>query len=229
MNFVDTLHRMYKPFLILLSIIAPSVWAADSWELKIHGHHRYVFGDVILQGFVELPWEVSVNFTVDQGRFVAGSGLAQWKGGAKKGSHPPQWFSCELLEGSYLDPNLKLLEMPRVRFSRFPIAGDLDQGLLTIRPGYEVPGNYLAIRYGCETRDPGAVEWFLFASRSKNEEGKRQDAEISEKGNYRSAVIREVKVLPPNDVISLPLQDGWSFQQGHQDADYFAIYELKRH
>jgi len=229
LNFVDTLHRMYKPFLILLSIIAPSVWAADSWELKIHGHHRYVFGDVILQGFVELPWEVSVNFTVDQGRFVAGSGLAQWKGGAKKGSHPPQWFSCELLEGSYLDPNLKLLEMPRVRFSRFPIAGDLDQGLLTIRPGYEVPGNYLAIRYGCETRDPGAVEWFLFASRSKNEEGKRQDAEISEKGNYRSAVIREVKVLPPNDVISLPLQDGWSFQQGHQDADYFAVYELKRH
>lgn len=229
MNFVDTLHRMYKPFLILLSIIAPSVWAADSWELKIHGHHRYVFGDVILQGFVELPWEVSVNFTVDQGRFVGGSGLAQWKGGAKKGSHPPQWFSCELLEGSYLDPNLKLLEMPRVRFSRFPIAGDLDQGLLTIRPGYEVPGNYLAIRYGCETRDPGAVEWFLFASRSKNEEGKRQDAEISEKGNYRSAVIREVKVLPPNDVISLPLQDGWSFQQGHQDADYFAVYELKRH
>jgi len=220
---------MYKPFLILLSIIAPSVWAADSWELKIHGHHRYVFGDVILHGFVELPWEVSVNFTVDQGRFVAGSGLAQWKGGAKKGSHPPQWFSCELLEGSYLDPNLKLLEMPRVRFSRFPIAGDLDQGLLTIRPGYEVPGNYLAIRYGCETRDPGAVEWFLFASRSKNEEGKRQDAEISEKGNYRSAVIREVKVLPPNDVISLPLQDGWSFQQGHQDADYFAVYELKRH
>jgi len=229
LNFVDTLHRMYKPFLILLSIIAPSVWAADSWELKIHGHHRYVFGDVILQGFVELPWEVSVNFTVDQGRFVGGSGLAQWKGGAKKGSHPPQWFSCELLEGSYLDPNLKLLEMPRVRFSRFPIAGDLDQGLLTIRPGYEVPGNYLAIRYGCETRDPGAVEWFLFASRSKNEEGKRQDAEISEKGNYRSAVIREVKVLPPNDVISLPLQDGWSFQQGHQDADYFAVYELKRH
>jgi len=229
LNFVDTLHRMYKPFLILLSIIAPSVWAADSWELKIHGHHRYVFGDVILQGFVELPWEVSVNFTVDQGRFVAGSGLAQWKGGAKKGSHPPQWFSCELLEGSYLDPNLKLLEMPRVRFSRFPIAGDLDQGLLTIRPGYEVPGNYLAIRYGCETRDPGAVEWFLFASRSKNEEGKRQDAEINEQGDYRSAVIREVKVLPPNDVISLPLQDGWSFQQGHQDADYFAIYELKRH
>jgi len=213
----------------LLSIIAPSVWAADSWELKIHGHHRYVFGDVILQGFVELPWEVSVNFTVDQGRFVAGSGLAQWKGGAKKGSHPPQWFSCELLEGSYLDPNLKLLEMPRVRFSRFPIAGDLDQGLLTIRPGYEVPGNYLAIRYGCETRDPGAVEWFLFASRSKNEEGKRQDAEINEQGDYRSAVIREVKVLPPNDVISLPLQDGWSFQQGHQDADYFAVYELKRH
>jgi len=220
---------MYKPFLILLSIIAPSVWAADSWELKIHGHHRYVFGDVILQGFVELPWEVSVNFTVDQGRFVAGSGLAQWKGGAKKGSHPPQWFSCELLEGSYLDPNLKLLEMPRVRFSRFPIAGDLDQGLLTIRPGYEVPGNYLAIRYGCETRDPGAVEWFLFASRSKNEEGKRQDAELNEQGDYRSAVIREVKVLPPNDVISLPLQDGWSFQQGHQDADYFAVYELKRH
>jgi len=213
---------------VFLMLCAPATWAAESWELKIHGHHRYVFGDVILQGYVQLPWEVSVSFTVDQGEFVAGSGLAQWKGGATKGSHPPQWFNCELLEGSYLDPNLKLLEMPRVRFSRFPIAGTIEQGQLTIRPGYEVPGNYLAIRYGCETRDPGAVEWFLFASRSKNEEGKRQDAEINEQGDYRSAVIREVKVLPPNDVVSMPLQDGWSFQQGHQEADYFATYQLKR-
>jgi hypothetical protein len=209
-------------------LCAPAIWAAESWELKIHGHHRYVFGDVILQGYVQLPWEVSVSFTVDQGQFVAGSGLAKWKGGATKGSHPPQWFNCELLEGSYLDPNLKLLEMPRVRFSRFPVAGAIEQGQLTIRPGYEVPGNYLAIRYGCETRDPGAIEWFLFASRSKNEEGKRQDAEINEQGDYRSAVIREVKVLPPNDVVSMPLQDGWSFQQGHQEADYFATYQLKR-
>ncbi len=209
-------------------LCAPAAWAAESWELKIHGHHRYVFGDVILQGYVQLPWEVSVTFTVDQGQFVAGSGLAQWKGSASMGSHPPQWFNCELLEGSYLDPNLKLLEMPRVRFSRFPIAGVIEQGQLTIRPGYEVPGNYLAIRYGCETRDPGAVEWFLFASRSKNEEGKRQDAEINEQGDYRSAVIREVKVLPPNDVVSMPLQDGWSFQQGHQEADYFATYQLTR-
>ena len=209
-------------------LCAPATWAVESWELKIHGHHRYVFGDVILQGYVQLPWEVSISFTVDQGKFVAGSGLAQWQGGATNGSHPPQWFNCELLEGSYLDPNLKLLEMPRVRFSRFPIAGTIEQGQLTIRPGYEVPGNYLAIRYGCETRDPGAVEWFLFASRSKNEEGKRQDAEINEQGEYRSAVIREVKVLPPNDVVSMPLQDGWSFQQGHQEADYFATYQLKR-
>jgi hypothetical protein len=68
----------------------------------------------------------------------------------------------------------------------------------------------------------------LFASRSKNEEGKRQDAEINEQGDYRSAVIREVKVLPPNDVVSMPLQDGWSFQQGHQEADYFATYQLTR-
>ena len=209
-------------------LCAPATWAVESWELKIHGHHRYVFGDVILQGYVQLPWEVSISFTVDQGKFVAGSGLAQWQGGATNGSHPPQWFNCELLEGSYLDPNLKLLEMPRVRFSRFPIAGTIEQGQLTISPGYEVPGNYLAIRYGCETRDPGAVEWFLFASRSKNEEGKRQDAEINEQGEYRSAVIREVKVLPPNDVVSMPLQDGWSFQQGHQEADYFATYQLKR-
>ena len=209
-------------------LCAPAAWAAESWELKIHGHHRYVFGDVILQGYVQLPWEVSVTFTVDQGQFVAGSGLAQWKGSASMGSHPPQWFNCELLEGSYLDPNLKLLEMPRVRFSRFPIAGTIEQDQLTIRPGYEVPGNYLAIRYGCETRDPGAVEWFLFASRSKNEEGKRQDAELNEQGDYRSAVIREVKVLPPNDVVSMPLQDGWSFQQGHQEADYFATYQLTR-
>jgi len=198
------------------------------WRLTIDGYHRFVFGDRVLHGYVQIPWQVELTFSIVEGRFAGGSGAARWLDRVSNGSRPAGWIDCHLLTGSYLDANLKLRQMPRVRFAQFPLAGALQDGTLQLKPGYSPPGNYLAIRFGCDTQQEGAGNWFFFAQRARNEEGKRQDAETREQGKVREARVNEVKALPPLEGLSLPLQDGWFFQQGQEGADYFARFLLQR-
>ena len=212
-----------------LPLAAPAAQQADGdWRLQIEGHHRFVFGDQVLHGYVQIPWEVVLDFSISNGEFRSGVGSARWLDKTVTGSLPPQWIECRLQPGSYLDRNLKMREMPRVRFAKFPLAGALEKGQLQIQPGYQPPGNYLAISYGCDTRNPTASEWFIFATRARDEEGKRQDAETRVAGEHRSVAVREVKSLPPQNGLSLPLQAGWFFQQGSEESEYFAQYRLQR-
>ena len=221
---------LVRAVLCLLSGLSSATDTADDgdWRLTIDGHHRFVFGDQVLQGYVQIPWRVDLEFSIVDGRFAGGSGAARWVDRVSSGSRPVDWFACRLLTGSYLDANLKLREMPRVRFARFPLAGALRDGTVELKPGYSLPGNYLAVRYGCETQREGAGNWFVFATRARNEEGKRQDAKTREQGNAREARVNEVKALPPLEGLSLPLRDGWFFHQGHEEADYFARFQLRR-
>jgi len=214
--------------LILWSGVSSVLAAEHEWRLTIDGHHRFVFGDRVLHGYVQIPWQVIIDFTTSDGSFVAGAGSARWLDKVSSGSRPQGWIECHLEEGSYLDAGLHMQRMPRVRFAKFPVVGALEDGVLRIAPGYAPPGNYLAIRFGCQSDAPAAHNWFVFATRSRNEEGKRQDAETREQEPHREAVIREVKALPPEGELTLPLQDGWFFQQGKADSDYYAEYRLQR-
>lgn len=215
--------------LLLLWLLPPGLGlAADQWKLTIDGHHRFVFGEPVLNGYVQIPWHVELNFSVEQGRFLSGSGTAGWVNRVSSASVPQDWIACELLAGSYLDAGLNLREMPRLRFSGFPLAGRLEQGVLYLRPGYDQPGNYLAVRYGCRSEQAGAGNWFTFAARARDELGLRQDAQTREAGDQREAWISEVKMIPPSDELVLPLQDGWYFQQGREDSNYFARYRLSK-
>lgn len=214
---------------ILLLLLLPSVgMAADHWKLTIDGHHRFVFGEPVLNGYVQIPWHVELKFSIDQGRFVSGAGSARWVDRVSSGGVPQGWFSCELLSGSYLDASLHLREMPRLRFSGFPLAGKVEQGILYLRAGYEQPGNYLAVRYGCHTDQPGAGNWFTFAARAHDELGLRQDAQTRESAGRREALISEVKIIPPSDALTLPLQEGWYFQQGGEESNFYARYRLSK-
>lgn len=217
-----------RSLILLLSALWLSPAVAGQWRLTIEGHHRFVFGERPLHGYVQIPWEVQIEFRVQQGEFSAGVGSARWLERVTTGGRPDGWIDCHLEPGSFLDAGLHLQQMPRVRLARFPVAGALEGDSLQLVPGYEPPGNFLAIQYSCTTDRPAAEEWFTFAQRARNEEGKRQGAETSERNGRRSAMVREVKTLPPGGPLTLPLQDGWYFREGTPDAVYFAQYRLQR-
>jgi len=198
------------------------------WRLLIEGHQAFVFGEPSLGGGIRFTWKVVIDFQVQQGRYLIGSGSARWLGPPEPLSWPDGWFRCSQVEGTYLDSSLALHETPRLRFSAFPVAGRLQDGRVRLQPGYTSPGNYLAVTYECSTDNALAENWFAFAERGKQVLGKRQDAETRHDRNFRSARVREVASLPPASELELPLQDGWSFARGSDDGASSARYVLRR-
>lgn len=211
--------------------VSPHALAAGgdgSWRLQIEGHQTFLFGEPGFGGGVRIPWEVVIEFDVRQGWYGIGSGSARWLDRATAVSRPAGWFDCRQVEGSYLDSNLAMHQTPRVRFAGFPVAGEVHDGRVTLQPGYEPPGNYLAVTYRCETVNPLADNWFPFAERGKQVFGKRQDAETRHDGERRSARVKEVASLPPEGALDLPLVDGWHFVQGDATADRQVRFTLTR-
>lgn len=199
-----------------------------TWRLEIAGHQTFLFGEPTLGGGIRIPWGVVIDFDVSAGRFGVGSGTARWLDRVAAVSRPAGWFDCAQVQGSYLDSNLALHETPRVRFAAFPVAGGLRDGRIELRPGYQPPGNYLAVTYRCETQKPGADNWFALAERGKQVLGKRQDVETRRSGDTQTARVREVAALPPEGTLDLPLLDGWSFAQGDATSDRLVRYSLRR-
>jgi len=207
----------------------PPLQASDGqWQLQISGHNSYLFGERDLGGGLRIPWEVVIEFTVRDGEYRAGSGRARWVDEVEPLSYPDAWFSCSQVEGTYLDSNLHLHDTPRVRFPVFPVSGEVSGGLVQLQPGYEPPGNYLAITFACETGNPLADAWFALAERGKQVMGKRQDAEKQRDGDRQRARVREVAALQPEVRIEIPLQPGWSFAQGMRDDLHSVVYRLQR-
>jgi len=217
----------------LLSCLPALAWpgagALDGrWELRITGHNSYLFGEPGLGGGLRIPWEVVIQFQVEGGEYQLGSGSARWLDAMKTLSQPPGWFDCRPVEGTYLDSNLVLHETPRVRFAGFPVAGEVLDGRIVLRAGYQEPGNYLAVTYECVTDSPRAYNWFALAERGKQILGKRQDAEKQAAGDHQQVRVREVASLPPEGGLELPLQEGWSFTQGGEDDTSLIRYRLFR-
>lgn len=216
---------------LIASAVTPQAIAAEvdgRWRLTISGHNTYYFGEPQLGGGLRIPWEVDIGFRVSAGGYEIGNGRARIIGEPVAISHPPGWVQCEKVHGSYLDSSLTLHETPRIRFAAFPVAGDVSDGYVELRPAYRPPGNYLAVTYECTLRDSRASHWFALAERGKQVLGKRQDAEKRVDGELLSARVREVVVLPPEASLTLPLIDGWRFTRGSSDDERHAVYRLAR-
>jgi hypothetical protein len=214
----------------LLLAGAPGAGIADEtvWRLTLAGHHTYFFGDRNYGGGLRIPWEVVIEFGVVDGGFGYGHGRARWIDDIRSVSGPADWFDCRKVNGTYLDRNLNLHETPRVRLAAFPVAGAVHRDRVRLKPGYEPPGNYLAVTYECDTDNPAADSWFGLAERGKQVHGKRQDIETRREGAYQWVRVREVESLPPDGEIELPLVDGWVFEQGNETGRWRVVMRLDR-
>jgi hypothetical protein len=211
-----------------LAIPAMASTTDGQWELRIEGHQMFLYGERSFGGGIRIPWEVAIVFDVTGGVFGVGSGTARWIDDVRATSEPDGWFDCRQIDGSYLDRNLQIHTTPRVRFAAFPVAGRLDGDRVTLQPGYEPPGNYLAVTYRCETVQAVADNWYGLAERAKQVHGKRQDVEFRRSEGRQQVHIREVATLPPEHQIDLPLVDGWSFSEGGEDSERRVHYRLRR-
>jgi hypothetical protein len=213
-------------------LLAGNVFAAaaidGAWRLNIQGHNTYLYGEPQLGGGLRIPWEVDIRFRVADATFVLGNGQASIAGPAIPVSNPPGWIECRMVKGSYLDSSLTLHEMPRIRFARFPVAGETSDGQVFLRPGYTPPGNYLAVTYECQMQDTAGTRWFDLAERGKQVMGKRQDPEKRVDGDRLHVRVREVMGVPPEQALTLPLVDGWEFSTGLPDEPHWVRYRLIR-
>jgi hypothetical protein len=198
------------------------------WRLTISGHMTFVYGDRILAGGLRIRWETVIDFSVGDGQYRLGQGRSRWMPPAESYSKPPGWFRCELTDGTYLDRSLSLQDTPWVRYQAFPVAGAVDDGQIVLRADLDATGNYLALTYRCESRNPAAEDWFAFASRGRQEQGRRQDAVRQVEGDYRSVQIREVGPLPPAGTLTMPLRAGWFLTIGGDDELDAVTYRLER-
>jgi hypothetical protein len=215
--------------LVGTAVAAAAPGGADGrWRLVISGHNTFVYGDQILAAGLRIPWEVVIDFSIADGQYRLGQGSAQWLPEVSSYSHPPGWFRCELNDGTYLDRSLNLQDTPWVRYQAFPVAGAVEGGEVVLRADLDASGNYLALTYQCDSDNPAAVEWFTFASRGRQEQGRRQDAVQSTEGDHRHVEIREVGALPPRGTLRLPLREGWFLQVGGDDELDAISYRLQR-
>lgn len=217
-------------FLSVAVLLSPVALAGSDgrWQLTVSGHHTFVFGDRILTAGLRIPWETVIEFQVRDGEYLLGFGESRWLPEVSSVSRPRGWFSCRLSQGTYLDRTLHLQETPWVRYAKFPVAGAVRDHEVELKPDLRPPGNYLALTYHCETDNPLAENWFIFAARAKQEEGRRQDAVTALDGEHRSVEIKEVRTLPPEGALTLPLQDGWFLQVGEAEAPDRVSYRLAR-
>jgi hypothetical protein len=219
--------RLTIPALALVLGLPALAQAGDGqWRLDIDGHNTYLYGEPQLGGGLRIGWRVVVRFAISGGEFSVGHGTAEMDGEPVPLSYPPGWVACRDVEGSYLDSNLKLHRTPRIRFSRFPVAGAVEGDAVSLQPGYGAPGNYLAVTYECTLQDERGDQWFALAERGKQVMGKRQDAERRSQGDRQHVRVREVVGVPPETEVTLPLVDGWQFSSGSPDAAIWVRYRL---
>lgn len=224
----------YIPLFILLAFCYPAMATKHNfkqdghWKLTIEGHHDFVYGDFRLAGWLRLPWQVEITFDIKHGQWLNGTGKSYWQQTSTSSSQPKEWVSCQLINGTYMNASMSIQKTPHMRFPAFPVSGQLKNGLLSIEPGYQDPWNYLAVTYRCHTDIQIADNWFTFAERAKQEEGKRQNADTRIQGKTRFAKIKEVKLIPPEGTLTIPLQHGWSFTTGNDKTHFRAKYSLKR-
>jgi hypothetical protein len=227
-----------KVLILLIVAMTPAALSAapgpvdGRWLLRIDGRDQLEFGLENLAGGIRVQWRSELEFTVESGQFLRGSGRAELLPDIEAVSRPAGFFDCAPSEGVFANRSGQSFDMPHLRYRSFPMRGELrrqnEAWRVILRPDLKYPGNYIAVMYRCSTGDEQGALWLEASPRVARELGKRQNAE-REQGIGRFGVsVKEVKTLPPGPLLELPLQDGLEFTLESEYGMRRVVYRLQR-
>jgi len=217
---LSLLDRLGLLLLALLSV-APAM-AADSkpldgeWRLTIRGTNLFFYGTRILTAGLHQDWEVVIDIQIRNQQFDVASGKARLIGEPVPYSLPENMFTCQSINGTYLDRGLNEVSTPHIRYEGFPVAGQVNGKELTLQPDVQYIGNFIAMMYECQTENTLGSVWHERGRLSAMERAKRQDAKITHEDNQYSVRVKELQFMEPRGTLKIPLWDGLSYSQTDQ-------------
>jgi len=227
-----------KALILLIVAMMPTALSAapgspdGRWLLRIEGRDQLEFGLENLAGGIRVRWRSELEFTIESGRFLRGSGRAELLPDIEAVSRPPGFFDCAPSEGVFANRSGQSFEMPHLRYRSFPMRGRLEQRdgawRVILEPDLKYPGNYIAVMYRCSTGNAQAALWLEASPRVARELGKRQNAEVARDSDRFSVSVKEVKTLPPGPLLELPLQMGLEFTLESEYGMRRVVYRLQR-
>jgi len=222
---------MFKNLICVLLIFLPAFASIaqnidGQWQLKITGKDQLEYGTQKLAGGLLMSWQTVIDFEIQQGQFLQGSGKTNLLPEILPFSRPDNMFQCKSIAGVYATRSGRSVEMPRLRYQGFPVAGEVVQNKVRLVPYIEYPGNHYAVMYQCETSDGLGEFWQDSAPRIATELSKRQNAISTFNGQVYSVKVKEVKNLPPGVELTIPLQSGWQIELNREYGARQVEYQL---
>lgn len=218
-----------RSLLLLILTIQPVHADPDGrWQLTIRGQDQLEFGTEFLAGGLKIKWLSILDFTIQQGVFVQGTGTARLLPEISPISRPEQMFECHQVSGTFANNNGQSFSTPHLRYRSFPMKGKLNEASVQLNPHLDYPGNYYAVLYECKTANSLGSFWLDNSPRIARELSKRQNALVEVKGSDYKANIKEVKNIAPGPELTIPLVDGLQFSVTQEYGLRKLEYRLER-
>lgn len=209
--------------MVSCSLVADDV--NGDWRLTVSGHSLFFYGTRMLTAGLHQDWEVTIDFKVSNNQFDLGTGKARLVGKPVPYSHPEGMFVCRSTDGVYLDRGLHEVSTPHIRYAGFPVAGQVRNGQLLLKPDVEYIGNFIAMMYECSTSNELGDVWHNRGRLSSRERAKRQDARQSVEDGIFKVSVKELQFVDPRGEFEIPLQDNLEIR--HTDQASFSESTMK--
>lgn len=226
-------HRLVRRLAVFHAILLLpfTVFAEDlngEWRLSISGANLFFFGTRMLTAGLTQDWEVIIEFQVKNNQFDLGTGNARLIGKPEPFSRPEGMFECRSTDGVYLDRGLHEVSTPHMRYAGFPVAGQIRNGQVLLKPDVEYIGNFIAMMYECSTRDELGDVWHDRGRLSSVERSKRLDAKLTVENERYQVKVKELQFVEPRGEFEIPLQDGLEIRLTDQASFGDKTFKLVR-
>lgn len=206
----------------IITISFTSISFADEddgdWRLQVNGVDHLEFGTQFLASGVTVNWSVSLLFSIKDGVYINGTGLAELDSNVIPYSRPEGVFNCEKKAGTYVSTNGQLFETPHLRYQRFPLSGQVQfpkNKLKTVKlfHGMKYPGNYYGLLFECQTTNVLGKNWLIQGPQVSKERSSRQSITTSFENETFLVKVKQVKGVFPGTMLEIPLINDWSMKQ----------------